>query len=183
MTSVPEGAVAPLLIPGILQTTDVIRAIMVAAEVPASEIGERVTVRVGRRNMITRKDPAHLEVLLGEVALRKNTGGRQVWADQLRYLLELSELPNIDIRVIPTESGWTPADTGAFIVLDSGGVEPTIVNVELQGAGLILHDEADVETHRKAAASVRKRAMSAADTQKRITEVLKEWESYDDVTA
>jgi hypothetical protein len=54
--------VAPLLIPGVLQSTDVIRSIMVEGGVPTSEIDERVAVRIGRRELITRREPAHLDV-------------------------------------------------------------------------------------------------------------------------
>jgi hypothetical protein len=69
--------VAPLLIPGVLQTYDVMRAIMVAGGVDESEIDERVNDRLGRRHLITRRNPAHLTVLLGEAAIRQCIGGRQ----------------------------------------------------------------------------------------------------------
>src|SRR5439155_25704524 len=41
--------VAPLLVPGLLQTSDYVRAIMTAAGVPAGEVASRFTARLGRR--------------------------------------------------------------------------------------------------------------------------------------
>lgn len=165
--------VAPLLIPGILQTSDVIRAIMVESGVPAGEIAERVAVRIGRRDLYTRRDPATLDILLGELAIRQVIGSSTIMADQLRYLLELGELPNVSIRIVPYSASWYPGLAGSFILIDSADEEtPTIVHVEMQRSGLILHDSDDVDAHRHAADLVRKKAMSPADTRGLITEVL-----------
>lgn len=168
--------VASLLIPGVLQTAEMIRSIMVDGEVPADEIDERVNTRIGRRHLITRKNPAHLDVLLDEAAVRRVIGSRQIMADQLRYLLELVELPNVEIRVVPYSAGWTPALTGSYILFDSNEV-PSIVSLEMHGSGLILHDPEDVAGYRQAAESVREKAMSPAATAELIAEVLTELES------
>jgi transcriptional regulator with XRE-family HTH domain len=173
--------VAPLIIPGVLQTSDVIRSIMISADAPANEIDERVAVRIGRRELISRRNPAQLLVLLSELAIRQVIGGRQVWAAQLRYLLELSELPNIDIRVVPFDAGWTPALSGAFILIDSAEA-PSIVNVENQRSGLIHHDPNDVDTHRRVVAKVQEKAMSPDLTRGLIATVLTELETQDDDT-
>jgi hypothetical protein len=34
-------------------------------------------------------------------------------------LLELGELPNVDLRVVPYSAGWYPALAGSFILIDS----------------------------------------------------------------
>jgi transcriptional regulator with XRE-family HTH domain len=169
--------VAPLIIPGVLQTSDVIRSIMVAAEAPANEIDERVAVRIGRRELISRRDPAHLLVLLSELAIRQIIGGPKVWAAQLRYLLELADLPNIDIRVVPFEAGWTQALSGAFILIDSDEA-PSIVDVENQRSSLIHEDPDDIDVHRRVAAKVQEKAMSADLTKGLIAKVLTELEAH-----
>jgi transcriptional regulator with XRE-family HTH domain len=173
---------APLIIPGVLQTSDVIRSIMIDADAPANEIDERVAVRIGRRELISRRNPAELRVLLSELAIRQVIGGRQVWAAQLRYLLELSELPNIDIRVVPFDAGWTPALSGAFILIDSDQAR-SIVNVENQRSSLIHHDPSDVDRHRRVVEKVQEKAMSANATRALIAQVLTELETQHDDTA
>jgi transcriptional regulator with XRE-family HTH domain len=170
---------APLIIPGVLQTSDVIRSIMVDGGVPASEIDERVAVRIGRRDLITRRNPAHLEVFLGEAALRTIIGNPQIMADQLHYLVEHAEMENVDIRVVAFKTGWTAALVGEFIYLDG---DPAIVNIEMQGSGLILHGREDLDTYRRAAAEVREKAMSSEATAELIAEVISELEKQDDNT-
>ncbi|MEC3979428.1 helix-turn-helix domain-containing protein [Amycolatopsis sp. H20-H5] len=168
--------VAPLLIPGVLQTSDFIRSMMTEGDVPVDEIDERVAMRIGRRDLITRRDPARLDVLLDEAAIRRIVGSRQIMADQLRYLLEMSDLPNVEIRVVPFSAGFTPALTGSYILLDSDEA-PSIVSLEMQRSGLILHDADDVAGYRRAAETVREKAMSIEATRELITDLLTEMET------
>jgi transcriptional regulator with XRE-family HTH domain len=154
---------APLLIPGVLQTSAVIRAIMVEADVPADEIDERVAIRIGRRDLITRRSPATLDVLLGEAAIRHVIGDRDVWAEQLTYLLEMTELPNVKVQIIPFEAGWTPALAGPFILFDSDQA-PSMISLELHRGGLMLYADDDIRVHRQKAEAARRKAMSAEES-------------------
>lgn len=173
--------VAPNLVPGVLQTNEVIRSIMLEADVPASEIDERVIVRIGRRNLYTRDNPAHMVVFLGEAAIRQVIGGRKIWVAQLRYLLDLAELPNIDLRVVPYSAGWSQLLSGAFILIDSDHV-PSIVSLDLHSSGLMLQASEDISTYRRHAEAVREKAMSPADTARLIAEVITQLEIQDDNT-
>jgi transcriptional regulator with XRE-family HTH domain len=164
---------APLLIPGVLQTSGVIRAIMADAEVPANEIDERVAIRIGRRDLITRKNPATLDVLLGEAAIRHVIGGRDVWLEQLDYLAEMTELPNVEVRIIPFTAGWTPAHTGPFILFDSDQA-PSIVSLELHRDGLMLYADEDIAAHRARAETTRRKAWSTAKSLDLIAKVRSE---------
>jgi transcriptional regulator with XRE-family HTH domain len=167
---------APLLIPGVLQTSGVIRAIMADAEVPANEIDERVAIRIGRRDLITRRSPAELDVLLGEAAIRHVIGGPDIWLEQLNYLAEMTELPNVSVRIIPFEAGWTPGLAGPFILFDSDQA-PSIVSLELHRGGLMLYSDEDVAVHRQKAEAARSKAMSAAESLDLIAKVKNELEA------
>lgn len=168
--------VAPLLIPGVLQTSDVIRAIMVEGGVPADEIDERVTMRIGRRELITRRNPAKLNVWLGEAALHLTIGGPETFANQLRYLLEMTELPNVNVRVVPFNAGWNPSLAGAFILVDSN-TAASIVNIELPLSAVILSNDADIEACRKEADVVKTKALSADESTALIMERIKQLEA------
>ncbi|MFJ7213585.1 Scr1 family TA system antitoxin-like transcriptional regulator [Amycolatopsis sp. NPDC098790] len=161
---------APLLIPGVLQTSAVIRAIMVDADVPLDEIDERVAIRIGRRDLITRKSPAKLDVVLGEAAIRHAIGGAEVWAEQLTYLAEMIELPNVQVRIIPFDAGWTPVLTGSFILFDSDQA-PSIISLELHRGGLMLYAEEDIAAHRQKAEAARSKAMSKEKSLELIAKV------------
>ncbi|SEF38387.1 Helix-turn-helix domain-containing protein [Amycolatopsis pretoriensis] len=164
---------APLLIPGVLQTSAVIRAIMVDADVPLDEIDERVAIRIGRRDLITRKSPANLDVVLGEAAIRHVIGGAEVWAEQLTYLAEMIELPNVQVSIIPFDAGWTPVLTGSFILFDSDQA-PSIISLELHRGGLMLYAEEDIAVHRQKAEAARGKAMSKEKSLELIAKVKSE---------
>lgn len=166
---------APLAIPGVLQTADVIRMQMHEAGVQENEIEERVLTRIGRRDLITRRDPARLNVLLGEAAIRYRVGGPQIWSDQLRYLVEMGELPNVELRLVPYAAGWSPLLVGSFMLIESDEAPP-IVSLDLHGSGLTLRSAEDIARHRRDAEAVREKAMSPARTAELIAEVLHELE-------
>jgi transcriptional regulator with XRE-family HTH domain len=167
---------APLLVPGVLQTSEYIRAIMSGGGVPANEIETRVAVRIGRRDTITRSEPVQLLALVGEAALRHVVGSRQVMARQLRYLLELAELPNVDLRAVPFGSGWNPVLEGAFTLITTAETG-SIVHLETRRSGLFLHEPQDVESYREAADTVLQVAMSPTETTELIAKITNEMET------
>jgi transcriptional regulator with XRE-family HTH domain len=155
--------VSPLLIPGLLQTADYARRIMVAGNVPATEIDTRVAVRVGRREALTRRNPVHLTALIGEPVLRQMIGDRQVMVDQLQHLLKLAALPNVELRIVPQSSGWHPGLEGPFAVHEFAKETP-VVHLEVRGSALYLHQREDVAAYQEAANEVLRVAMSARDS-------------------
>ncbi len=149
--------VAPLLVPGILQTGDYIRAIMTAPGVPAGEIASRVTSRIGRREVITKQNPAELLVLLGRSALNQGVGGKQVMIGQLQHLVDMAARPNIELRIVPDDRGWHPGLEGAFTLIESsqatiatrnGSGTTSVVFVETRRSDLMLHEDGDVRAYR-----------------------------------
>ncbi|QWF85296.1 hypothetical protein HUW46_08750 [Amycolatopsis sp. CA-230715] len=174
-TATAVTQVSPLLIPGVLQTYDVIRAIMVDGGVPEDEIDQRVTERIGRRHLITRKNPAQLNVLLGESAIQQIIGSPEIMADQMRYLLESMSHSNVDVRLVANSAGWTPLLTGSFLLIDSDEV-PSIAVLETHGSGLIMQAPREIATHRQAADDVREKAMTPEATAEAIANRLSELE-------
>lgn len=156
--------VSPLLVPGLLQTGDYARAIMVAGEVSADQIETRVAVRGGRRETVTRRrSPARLTALIGEAALYQKIGGPEVMADQLYHLQDMAKLPTVDIRVVPFDAGWHPALVGAFLVIEFETATP-VVHVETSDTGMFLHEKNDVAAYQKAATKVLRLAMSPTES-------------------
>lgn len=168
--------VSPLLVPGLLQTGDYIKAMMLEDKpVPPGEIAHRVAVRIGRREVITRKEPAKLLALVGEAALHQAIGGDAIVLDQLRYLLEMARRPNIDLRVFRLKTNWHPALEGPFLLIESGS--SAVVHLENRKSGLFLHEDGDVNAYRKASDKVLETAMNADDSAKLIAEIIRRTES------
>ncbi|WP_092529497.1 helix-turn-helix domain-containing protein [Amycolatopsis arida] len=167
---------APMYVPGLLQTPDYVRAVMSSGQRSQQEIDQRVMVRVGRREVITRRrDPVELLALVGEAAIRDMIGDETVMLDQLDFLLQMAARPNITLQVVPTRCGWHPGLHGPFILYEFPEVSP-VLYFEHYSSGAFVPDVYDVQTHRDALASIGKKAMNPEDTAAFIATVLKERE-------
>lgn len=154
---------SPALIPGLLQTGDYARAILGSGTDPRSDVETRVTLRVGRRDVLTRSRPAHLVALIGEAAIRQQIGSPDVMADQLRHILKMTELQSVTTQIVPSDTGWHPGLMGPFILFDFAEA-PSIVHLEHHRSGVFLYDAADVEAYKVAAAEVAALALSPEET-------------------
>jgi transcriptional regulator with XRE-family HTH domain len=168
--------ISPLLVPGLLQTSGYARAIMIAAKVDPVEIETRVAVRLGRRDVITRRQrPVRFLAVVDETALHRNIGGRAVMLDQLRALDEASRWGNVELRIVPVDSGWHPALEGPFVFIEFAD-RPPVVQVENRRSALFFHEPMDVETYQQAIDRVIDVTMSPADTRGQIAAVIDELE-------
>lgn len=84
--------------------------------------------------------------------LHRPVGDTGVMATQCRHLVELSELPNITLRVVPFAAGWhLGCDSGPFTILrfptDGEGreLEPTTVYVQGYTGALYLDQPHEVD--------------------------------------
>ncbi|MEV6232367.1 helix-turn-helix transcriptional regulator [Saccharopolyspora shandongensis] len=161
--------VAPMMIPGLLQTSAYTRALMTEARVPAGEVAARVAVRIGRREVITRDRPVPFTALVGEAALRQIIGSKELVVAQLRHLLEMARRPNIDLRVFRFDSGWHPALEGPFHLIETA--EATVVHLELRDSALFLHKDSDVRAYRRAAERVLDATINPAESLKLIKHI------------
>jgi transcriptional regulator with XRE-family HTH domain len=168
--------VEPLLIPGLLQTADYARAIMVGgAGATRGEIDQRVMFRMGRRDVLTRRNPVQLVAVLGEYALRQPPCERAVMGDQLRQLAKWAALDNVVVQVIPMDHTYTPALEGPFVLIEFDRAKP-VVHLEHYRSSTTITDARDVRDYQSAADSLRRVAMSPAATEELIAELADEME-------
>ena len=109
------------VVPGLLQSEGYARTV-IAADHPGESDGEitrRVELRLGRQAILRRPiDPPALRVVVREAVLRSPVGGNRVMTDQLDHLAEVSQLPNVSLRVVPVSAGYHPGIvTGSFTIL------------------------------------------------------------------
>lgn len=148
------------LVPGLLQTEDYARALTVLdhADADDAEVERRVQLRLGRQAILRRPiDPPQLKIALRETVITAAVGGRKVMACQLRSLAEASELPNVDIRIVPFAAGLHPGRTaGSFEILrfpaNGGGLEsePPTVFTDLYTGALYLDKPSEVTRYDQA---------------------------------
>lgn len=169
--------VSPLLMPGLLQTTPYIQAIMNGGTVPPGDVAIRVAVRAGRRDVLSGSHPAQLVGLVGEAALRQLIGNRQVMSEQLRYLLTMAKRSNVDLRVIPYDTGWHPGLEGPFIMIESKQATP-VVQLENRKSLLFLHEDDDVSPYRQAVEMIQRMALDREVSASLITDYAERWEKH-----
>ncbi|WP_037957141.1 helix-turn-helix domain-containing protein [Streptomyces sulphureus] len=123
------------VVPGQLQTRRYAEEINRATNLGLSEetLEQRVDVRLQRQKLLTEgSEPLEVRAVLDESALRRLVGDRDVMREQLNHLLEVAELPNVLLQVIPFSSGAHPGTLeGPFVVLRFPDQEdPDVVYVE-----------------------------------------------------
>ncbi len=126
---------------GLMQTEDYARAVVLIANAhaPAAETDRRVSVRMRRQQLLTQPGAPELWAVLDEAALRRPVGEPTVMRAQLRHLLEVIELPNVTLQIVPFRAGAHAAAGGPFTILRFPGPDvPDVVYLEQLNSALYL---------------------------------------------
>lgn len=167
--------VATTTIPGLLQTSDYARQVM--AGLPRHEIETRVAIRVGRSDVLKRRNGPELNVLLMENVLRAPIGGCETLVEQLHHVQEVAKLPAVTIRVLPADlECWHPAYTSAYIVFEFAKARP-VVHLEQISSSVFLHEQRDVDAYMEASETLRNLALPAAESLDVLAGIVEEVES------
>jgi hypothetical protein len=137
-------------VPGLLQTEEYARAVILLGNASASEeeVERRVRLRMTRQQLLTRPDPPRLWAVVDEAALRRPLGGGGVMRRQMEALTELGKLPNIKLQVIPFGYGGHAAAGGAFTILRFPDMDlPDVVYVEQLTSALYLDKREDLDSY------------------------------------
>jgi transcriptional regulator with XRE-family HTH domain len=135
-------------VPGLLQTEDYARAVTLLGHPSAhtADIDRRVGLRMARQAVLTRRTPPYLWTVIDEAALRRPAGRPGVMRQQLKYLLEAAERPNVTVQVIPFEAGGHAAAGGPFSILRLAEPDlPDVVYLEQLTSALYLDERDSVE--------------------------------------
>ena len=111
------GIWEPMVVPGLFQTAKYSRALLQAWVIrfalPAGEVDRRVAARRLRQEILTRDPPPQVSAVIDESVLRRRIGEPPVMREQLGHLVAISELPNVDLRILPLDGEHMVA-TGPF---------------------------------------------------------------------
>ncbi len=92
---------------------------------------------------------------------------------QLKRLLEVTDLPNITVQVLPFAAGAHTATGGAFHILEFPGfADPDVVFVENLGGNLYVEREADVYRYTVAFDHLRAKALDPDDSRRFIAKAV-----------
>ncbi|WP_089006898.1 helix-turn-helix domain-containing protein [Micromonospora viridifaciens] len=135
-------------VPGLLQTPEYARAVILLGHRGASEaeLDRRVSLRVERQRVLRRADPPQLWAVLDEAALRRPIGGVPVMREQLDALIEATAAPHIRLQIVPFDAGGHAAASGAFSILRFGDEDlPDIVYIEQLTSAVYLDKRDDLD--------------------------------------
>jgi transcriptional regulator with XRE-family HTH domain len=107
------------LVPGLLQTQDYTRAVTRAVD-PAgdpAEVERLVALRAERQKRLLGPHPPQLWAVMTEAVVRHVVGGRAVMREQLERLVELAQLPNVSMQIVPFSAGAHAAMGNSFSIL------------------------------------------------------------------
>jgi len=127
------------VVPGLLQTPDYAREVLMAGRLGAQRVEELLAARLERQRVLERENPPDLWVVLDQNVLRRRIGTPKVFAAQLAKVLEAAETPSTLVQVVPDDSGAHSGLAGPFAVLtmEEG---PDVVYVDSYAQGQILAD-------------------------------------------
>jgi transcriptional regulator with XRE-family HTH domain len=156
----------PQFIHGLLQTEQTARAIIRLCRLHSSpeQVDRRLAVRMARQSLLTQPGAPDYWAVIDEAALRRPLDGRLAQRNQIRHLLEMTQLPNVTIQVIPFCAGAYPA-VGPFTILRFAEPDlPDIVYLEQLTSAIYLDKKRDTENYRIVMDCLCVKAKTPADT-------------------
>lgn len=131
----------PQAVPGLLQTEDYAREVVLATRgivrITHSGVRSRVEARLDRqRRVLHRPEACRMSVVLDEAALMRRFGEPSVMRGQMEHLLEISLLPHVSVHVLTLDS-LHPVNTGAFIHLKFAAFDDVVYLEQLYTAHFV----------------------------------------------
>jgi len=151
---------------GLFQTREYARAVTLLGHSAATpeEIDRRVALRARRQALLTGPDAPKVWSILDEGALRRPVGGRAVMRRQLDRVIELADLLNVTIQVVPFDAGGHAGAGGSFTMLRFLAEEvPDIVYIEQLTSALYLDKREDVDHYLEVMDSLGAEALTPAE--------------------
>ncbi|KUL51636.1 DNA-binding protein [Streptomyces sp. NRRL F-4489] len=159
--------------PGLLQTEAYAREALAAGGLAGQELEQQVEARVRRRELLKGNEAPTFRGILSEAVLRTPLCNAQEWREQLEYLLEASERPNVTLQVLPLSTGphgLASTDLMFLRLLDGRAV----AYAENDVRGELIEEACRVERFQRAYDAVRDMALSPVESRKFILRMLEE---------
>jgi transcriptional regulator with XRE-family HTH domain len=142
-----------LVIPGLLQTTDYMRAStrQLAPDMTDSQVDAVIEVRLKRQELLKRAEPPLLFFVVDEAVIRRIVGGDDLTRRQLQHLIEAADMPNITVEVVPFTAGLLPGLQAPFVIHEfSDEADDELLYLESPRGDVINRDAAaEISLYRK----------------------------------
>ncbi|MEU5990046.1 helix-turn-helix transcriptional regulator [Spirillospora sp. NPDC047418] len=151
-----------MVITGLFQTPEYAYEVL-KSDKTSETVEHLVATRMERQEILKRENPPYVVAVFDEGAIRRPLGSVEVMRRQIQHLIDLAELHNIVIQIVPTAKGGYAGLPGSFTVM-SFRDDVDVVHVGSHvGAQLIDHPDG-VRKYRVRFDLIRGAAMSADDS-------------------
>ena len=167
----------PTAVPGILQTPEYARAVMLAnpAMISPDKLENFISLRRERQVRLEQGTDVRLDAVIWEVALVTTVGSDEVQRGQLGRLLELMDRPNISVQVLPLEAGDKASMSGSFVMFSFGSERSvSTVFVENLTSSQYLEGDEELRGYTLVFDALRSAALSPAASAARIRQRLEQ---------
>ncbi len=166
----------PLVVPGLLQTTDYARAIITGrSNVPRNEVDSRIETRARRSSVLYARNPPELRAIIDEPVLHRQIGERNTFCQQLWHLLHAAARPNISVHVVPRSAPTHAGLEGAFSLISQAQRSP-VVFVENLTSSLFLEESAEIDAYKSAVKRLSDVALSEQQSLELIADLTQDHE-------
>jgi hypothetical protein len=115
--------------------------------------------------LASRPAPPRLHVVLGEGALRRPVGGREVMRRQLEHLMHPRDRANVTVQVLPFGIGAHTSMMGSFRMMTFAEPDdPGVVSVEYATGTLFLEEPDELRSYDEIWRMLQASALSADDS-------------------
>ncbi|TDD49648.1 helix-turn-helix domain-containing protein [Saccharopolyspora elongata] len=169
------------IIPGLLQTPAYLQAIHAEA-VPqvVPNLDDVLSARAERQQIFTKPEAPELGFVLSESALLTMVGTSEIMREQLEHLVEIADLPNVHLQVLPFRARTHPdVRPQAFTMFridapgNSGPLE--FVYLEEMHDGKYLDDREDVDLYNRLWSRLVGAALDPVKSRDKVLEVAKSY--------
>lgn len=162
------------LVPGPFQTPAYAEEIFRGGGFDEAKVAASLEARLRRQDILTRDRPPDITIVLWEPVLHHQIGSPEVMRAQLARLLEISDLPNVSLHVLPPGNGANPGLGGA-IQLAATDDAPEVLLSDALLEDSVSQDPETVHKARSTFSRVRADLLNRADTRRLISEALETW--------
>lgn len=118
----------PIILPGLLQTTEYARALFIAEGATPDHADELVAERLERQAILDRADAPNVIAVLDESVLHRLIGSTPIMHEALTHLADMAERPSVSIGIVPASTGANAGLSGGFQLASCDGA-PDVLNM------------------------------------------------------
>ena len=164
--------------PGILQTEEYASAVLQVfydGKSSANRVAPLVDLRTRRRDLLTSEDAPKFAFVLDESVIHRMVGSPLIMSQQLQYLAQAAERPNVTIQIVPFTAGLHSGMKQSFELIQFAETpDENIVFLESPRGDFISDDPEETQNYLEAFGSITAVSLSPSESFARLRKAASE---------